>query len=124
MLLLYKPLLYVKGLTNLMHTLMLSVLVIQQDIVSLRNIMSRMQCNVLAGTVQHVHATRAVKKGQQLCVHYTELFEPRRVRQQALLQEKFFSCACDRCSVPIEQSPDRFLEVRDIADRDVHALVG
>ena len=66
----------------------------------------------VAGSVQHVHATREIKQGQQLCVHYTELFEPRLVRQQALMQEKFFSCACERCSVPLQQSSDRFLEVR------------
>lgn len=64
-----------------------------------------------AGTVQYVYAVHDIKKGDQLCVHYTSLFEPRRVRQQALLQEKFFTCACERCSTSIEQSVDRFLEV-------------
>ena len=64
-----------------------------------------------AGTVQYVYAVRDVKKGEQLCVHYTNLHEPRRVRQETLLQARFFSCACERCSVPIEQSVDRFLEV-------------
>ena len=75
-------------------------------------------CNVLkacvsaaAGMVQYVYAVRDIKKGDELCVHYTSLYEPRRVRQQALLQDKFFSCACERCSVPLEQSVDRFLEV-------------
>ncbi len=66
----------------------------------------------VAGTVQYVYAVHDIKKGEQLCVHYTSLYEPRRVRQQALLQEKFFTCACERCSTPIEQSVDRFLEVR------------
>ena len=66
---------------------------------------------VAAGTVQYVYAVHDIKKGDQLCVHYTSLYEPRRVRQQALLQEKFFTCACERCSIPIEQSIDRFLEV-------------
>ena len=68
-------------------------------------------CGMSAGTVQYVYAVRDIKKGDQLCVHYTSLFEPRRVRQQALLQEKFFTCACERCSLPIEDSVDRFLEV-------------
>ncbi|KAL0049888.1 hypothetical protein WJX82_000076 [Trebouxia sp. C0006] len=62
------------------------------------------------GTVQYVYAVHDIKKGEQLCVHYTSLYEPRRVRQQALLQEKFFTCACERCSTPVEQSVDRFLE--------------
>ncbi|KAL3131726.1 hypothetical protein ABBQ38_007447 [Trebouxia sp. C0009 RCD-2024] len=62
------------------------------------------------GTVQYVYAVRDIKMGEQLCVHYTSLYEPRKVRQQALLREKFFTCACERCSTPIEQSVDRFLE--------------
>jgi len=71
---------------------------------------SKVAC-VAAGTVQYAYAVHDIKKGDQLCVHYTSLYEPRRVRQQALLQGKFFTCACDRCSTPIEQSVDRFLEV-------------
>lgn len=71
----------------------------------------------VAGTVQYVYAVHDIKKGEQLCVHYTSLYEPRRVQQQALLQEKFFTCACERCSTPIEQSVDRFLEVRSSTQR-------
>lgn len=61
--------------------------------------------------MQYVYAVRHIKKGEQLCVHYTNLHEPRRVRQQQLLQARFFQCACERCSVPIEKSIDRFMEV-------------
>ena len=68
-----------------------------------------------AGTVQYVYAVRDIKMGEQLCVHYTSLYEPRKVRQQALLQDKFFSCACERCSTPIEHSVDRFLEVGHVS---------
>lgn len=66
---------------------------------------------MIAGTVQYVYAVRDIKKGEQLCVHYTNLHEPRRVRQEMLQQARFFSCACERCAVPIERSVDRFLEV-------------
>ena len=68
---------------------------------------------IAAGTIQRVYTVRDVRKGDQLCVHYTNLYEPRKVRQLALLQEKFFMCACDRCSTPIERSIDRFLEVSE-----------
>ena len=74
-------------------------------------VLSSSSVQVAAGTVQYVYTVRDVKKGDQLCVHYTSLYEPRKVRQQALLQEKFFTCACERCSTPIAQSVDRFLEV-------------
>ena len=63
-----------------------------------------------------MYAVRNIKKDEQLCVHYTNLHEPRRVRQELLLQARFFSCACERCSVPIEQSVDRFLEVSAFVD--------
>lgn len=78
-----------------------------------------------AGTVQYVYAVRGINMGEQLCVHYTSLYEPRKVRQQALLQEKFFSCACERCSTPIEHSVDRFLEVAGILHylANVHSVL-
>ena len=65
--------------------------------------------------MQYVYAVRDIRMGEQLCVHYTSLYEPRKVRQQALLQDKFFSCACERCSTPVEHSVDRFLEVRQVS---------
>lgn len=47
----------------------------------------------------------------QLCLSYINLYEPRRVRQQELLQSKHFQCTCERCSEPMPGSIDRFLEV-------------
>ena len=69
-------------------------------------------CAVLgAGPVQRVHVVRTAQPGEQLFVHYVSLHEPRLVRQKQLLREKHFTCGCQRCLVPMAESPDRFLEV-------------
>lgn len=59
----------------------------------------------------HVRAVVDIRAGEELTVHYVSLFEPRGMRQQQLLDGKFFSCRCARCVEPIARSADRFLEV-------------
>jgi len=51
-----------------------------------------------------------VTKGTQLTVAYVQITEPRHVRQQTLESERHFTCTCPRCSGPLKQSVDRFLE--------------
>ena len=79
-------------------------------------------CAVLgAGPVQRVHVVRTVQPGEQLTVHYVSLNEPRLVRQMQLLRKKHFTCGCQRCLMPMAESPDRFLEV---GNRLMHLLLG
>lgn len=56
-----------------------------------------------------VRAITNVKKGQELCLSYVDLYQPRQQRQEELLATKHFECKCDRCATPIEASPDRML---------------
>ena len=65
-----------------------------------------------AGTDMQVRAIRPVAAGEQLTVAYINLMEPRSIRARLLMESKHFSCACERCSAPLETHPDRFLEVR------------
>jgi hypothetical protein len=51
-----------------------------------------------------------VTKGTQLTVAYVQITEPRSVRQQTLESERHFTCTCPRCTEPMKQSLDRFLE--------------
>lgn len=44
-----------------------------------------------------VRAMRDIPKGTQVCTTYIELYAPRELRQQALLNTKHFSCHCERC---------------------------
>lgn len=74
-----------------------------------------------AGPVQHVHVVRTMQPGEQLFVHYVSLHEPRLVRQMQLLREKHFTCGCQRCLVPMAESPDCFLEV---GNRLMHLPLG
>lgn len=44
-----------------------------------------------------VHAIEQVKTGDELTISYTELFEPREVRQHELKSQYCFDCCCPRC---------------------------
>ena len=50
-----------------------------------------------------------VKKGEELCLSYVDLYQPRHQRQEELLTTKHFACQCERCAAPIETSKDRML---------------
>ncbi|KAG7673920.1 hypothetical protein Ndes2526B_g02607 [Nannochloris sp. 'desiccata'] len=62
-----------------------------------------------------------VTKGTQLTVAYVQITEPRNVRQQTLESERHFTCTCPRCSGPLKQSVDRFLEgvICGVCNQDV-----
>jgi len=64
-----------------------------------------------AGAEMQVRALRNVREGEELCVAYINLTEDRATRQRELLEGKHFVCACQRCSQPLVESNDRFLEV-------------
>ena len=49
--------------------------------------------------------------GEQLCVAYVGVMEPRRVRARDLSDSKHFTCACARCTEPLAASTDLCLEV-------------
>ena len=59
-----------------------------------------------------VRTVRDMRAGTQLTVGYVNLMEPRAVRHRQLAESKHFLCACERCSEPLAESTDRFLEVR------------
>ncbi len=62
-----------------------------------------------AGAVMSVRTTRPLAAGEELTVRYVDIYAPRESRQHELMQTKAFLCSCPRCSVPINQSVDRFL---------------
>jgi hypothetical protein len=62
------------------------------------------------GPLLRVRTIVDVPAGTPLTVTYVPWTEPRSSRQQALRVERQLSCACERCSEPLESSNDRFLE--------------
>lgn len=72
-------------------------------------------CAGAAGSAMQVRVVRPVTAGEQLTVTYINLMEPRHIRARQLMDTKHFACACDRCTQPLEASPDRFLEVRSFS---------
>ena len=56
-----------------------------------------------------VHANRAVRPGEELTVHYCDLYDSREERQRQLLKEKGFVCACERCCADMAASVDRLV---------------
>lgn len=57
-----------------------------------------------------VHALRDLEEGEEITLSYIDVDKERAVRRQELRETKHFDCHCERCSVPLEESPDRFLE--------------
>lgn len=56
-----------------------------------------------------VRTNTAANEGEELTVHYCDLYECREERQRQLLREKGFVCQCSRCSADISQSVDRLI---------------
>ncbi|KAJ3486497.1 hypothetical protein NLI96_g4196 [Meripilus lineatus] len=50
-----------------------------------------------------VRAMRLIRAGQEITITYTHLDQPRRERQRALSQARFFTCACKTCSLPLDR---------------------
>ena len=67
--------------------------------------------NAAAGAEMQVRTLRQVRQGEELCVAYVNLTEDRGTRLRQLMEDKHFVCACQRCSQPLAESNDRFLEV-------------
>ena len=52
------------------------------------------------GRTWRLHTIRAVRKGQQVSISYTELYAGRAERRMHLKQTKAFECTCERCAAP------------------------
>ncbi|KAL4434829.1 hypothetical protein ABPG77_005356 [Micractinium sp. CCAP 211/92] len=65
---------------------------------------------VTMGQTMYVRTIVDVPAGAQLTVCHAQAYDPRPVRQAALLQERGIKCACERCSEPLAKSTDRYLE--------------
>ena len=77
--------------------------------VSLLNHSCQPNCHYQAtphGRMQ-VRVISAVKAGDELSVHYCDLYDSREERQRQLLREKGFVCRCERCSADVRHSVDR-----------------
>eukprot|EP00698_Gefionella_okellyi_P017949 TRINITY_DN532_c0_g1_i1.p2 TRINITY_DN532_c0_g1~~TRINITY_DN532_c0_g1_i1.p2 ORF type:complete len:492 (+),score=56.36 TRINITY_DN532_c0_g1_i1:74-1549(+) len=54
-------------------------------------------------------AVRYIPKDEEITVAYCDLYQTRDMRRQALLNTKYFTCACVRCNEPFAESQDRQL---------------
>ncbi|KAJ4455862.1 putative SET and MYND domain-containing protein [Paratrimastix pyriformis] len=62
------------------------------------------------GTTLCARTIEPICAGDELCFSYVPPTHPRAARQEALTQAYGFQCQCPRCTGPIAESPDRFLE--------------
>ncbi|KAL0089241.1 hypothetical protein F4703DRAFT_1733874 [Phycomyces blakesleeanus] len=67
---------------------------------------------------------RPVKTDEELTVSYIDLYASRDERRQDLLKTKHFWCKCKRCTTPMENSVDRFLQsvVCTSCSKDVYVI--
>ncbi|KAI9032883.1 hypothetical protein CLU79DRAFT_728498 [Phycomyces nitens] len=67
---------------------------------------------------------RPVKTDEELTVSYIDLYASRDERRQDLLKTKHFWCKCKRCTTPMENSVDRFLQsvVCTCCSKDVYVI--
>ena len=59
--------------------------------------------------VMEVRARTALQEGDELSVHYTDLYESREERGRQLMRDKGFLCSCSRCTEDIRSSVDRIV---------------
>lgn len=52
------------------------------------------------GRTWRLHTLKAVSKGEEIAVSYTDIFEARDTRRTALQEKKGFVCRCHRCVTP------------------------
>jgi len=57
-----------------------------------------------------MRAIRDISAGEELCISYIDLYQTRKASQQELQATKHFTCTCSRCSEPMQESIDRFIE--------------
>ncbi|KAK1941736.1 N-lysine methyltransferase SMYD2 [Phytophthora citrophthora] len=62
------------------------------------------------GSIMEVRALCDIKKGEEITLSYIDIDKERSERQKELQNTKHFDCQCDRCSTPLNESVDRFLQ--------------
>lgn len=67
---------------------------------------------------------RDVAQGEELTVSYIDVYAPRDERRNTLLGSKHFWCKCQRCTTPMDESVDRFLQsvTCDQCGEDVYVI--
>ncbi|OWZ15375.1 hypothetical protein PHMEG_00010988 [Phytophthora megakarya] len=77
-------------------------------------------------SVMEVRALRDIKEGEEITLSYIDIDMERSERRKELRDTKHFDCQCERCSVPLSESVDRYLEgfccprcsAKDVRDKD------
>ncbi|XP_022767951.1 protein SET DOMAIN GROUP 41 [Durio zibethinus] len=64
-----------------------------------------------------VRSIKRIKKGEEVCVSYTDLLQPKAMRQSDLWFKYQFTCSCSRCSASPSAYVDRALE--EISDSNL-----
>ncbi|EOY16758.1 SET domain protein, putative isoform 1 [Theobroma cacao] len=57
-----------------------------------------------------VRSIKRIRKGEEVCVSYTDLLQPKAMRQSELWSKYQFTCSCSRCSASPTTYVDRALE--------------
>jgi len=65
---------------------------------------------IVLGNQLYVRTIVDVAKDEPITVCYASPTDPRAARQQALEADRHFTCACTRCTQPLKESVDRWLE--------------
>ncbi|ETO85256.1 hypothetical protein F442_00940 [Phytophthora nicotianae P10297] len=61
-------------------------------------------------SIMEVRALRDIKEGEEITLSYIDIDKERSERQKELRDTKHFDCQCERCSTPLSESVDRYLE--------------
>lgn len=72
-----------------------------------------------------IRTISAVEEGTELCISYTDLYQPTNQRQTHLQQSHFFKCTCLRCSLPDFRANDQsMLELsKQITDKQQQSTI-
>ncbi|KAK6589466.1 hypothetical protein RS030_203200 [Cryptosporidium xiaoi] len=66
--------------------------------------------NNINGLYIDLIANKKIKKNEEICISYIEMYDTRRNRIKHLSQTKYFFCQCNRCSVEFNFSKDKYIE--------------
>ncbi|XP_077223277.1 protein SET DOMAIN GROUP 41-like [Tasmannia lanceolata] len=58
-----------------------------------------------------IRSIKSIKKGEEVCVAYADLLQPKAIRQSELWEKYRFVCCCDRCNSSPPTYVDRILQV-------------